>query len=291
MPSPDVTENYIRIRVKDPDLFVDSSFRTISISEEQRISSVIGKLKSDPGGSTVVQSYLFDKDKWSSAEAEKWVSEHKKRAGVERRSFDAEHISFSKEDHNVVHLRGLAVPYNKLSDNPIAGMPKVKERIIPGAFKKSIESARDVLMVWNHELKYIFGRTSKGTLKLAEGDDGVSFENVPPESSWAKDLLPSIKRGDYSHMSFSFSDDVDPQWTKENGEYVRNVREATLYEISLVPFAVYETTSVGARSSEFLIVDDTVLPDPAFEAKMAEQDLKKFQEVEEQFNKLRDRWI
>jgi HK97 family phage prohead protease len=287
----DVTDQYIRIRVKDPDLFVEGSFRTITISQEQGIKSVIGKLKSDPNGSTVIQNYMFDKDKWTVAEAEKWVEDHKKRSGIEKRSFDSGLIGFSKEDHNVVRLTGLAIPYNKLSDNPISNMPKVRERILPGAFKRSVEGDRDIMMLWNHELKYIFGRTSKRTLILNEGNDGVTFDNVPPESNWAKDLLPSIKRGDYTNMSFSFSDNVEPDWTLENGEYVRNVRDATLFEISLVPFAVYETTSIGQRSSEFMIVDGLVFPDPTFEQRKMEADLNQFKAIEEKFNNLKKVWL
>jgi HK97 family phage prohead protease len=73
----DVTENYIRIRVKNPDLFAEGSFRTIDISKKDGIKAVIGKLKSDPEGSTVVQVYLFDKEKWTVDEAKKWVETHK----------------------------------------------------------------------------------------------------------------------------------------------------------------------------------------------------------------------
>lgn len=77
-PEPDVTENYIRIRVEDPDKFVDDSFRTITISAADRIKAVIGKYKTDPTGPTHVQSYLFDKDKWTVSEAQAWVDEHAK---------------------------------------------------------------------------------------------------------------------------------------------------------------------------------------------------------------------
>jgi hypothetical protein len=73
----DVTENSIRIRQRDPADFVDGSFRTITLSEGQGIQAVIGKLKSDPNGPTVIQTYIFDKSKWTVAEAEKWVSDHK----------------------------------------------------------------------------------------------------------------------------------------------------------------------------------------------------------------------
>jgi hypothetical protein len=79
MPEPDVTENYIRLRQREPDEFVDGSFRTIDISASEGIKAVIGHLKSDPEGGTVVQSYLFDKDKWTVERAEAWVKQHAKR--------------------------------------------------------------------------------------------------------------------------------------------------------------------------------------------------------------------
>jgi len=75
-PEPDVTENYIRMRVRNPDLFVDDSFRTIWLAEKEGIKAVIGKLKSDPDGSTHIQSVLFDKDKWTMEEAKEWMKEH-----------------------------------------------------------------------------------------------------------------------------------------------------------------------------------------------------------------------
>jgi len=64
-PAPDVTENYIRIRVRDPGDFREDSFRTVWISRAQGINSVQGKRKSPPQGhegAMVVQSFLFMKD-------------------------------------------------------------------------------------------------------------------------------------------------------------------------------------------------------------------------------------
>lgn len=258
------------------------------IDADRGIRATIGKIQ---GADTVhVREYLFDTEKWSFADADKWVTDHHHKPGLEKRSFDTV-IGFSKEDKNEIRLRGLAIPYNQISDNPIQGMPDMKERILPGAFRKSLESGRDVMMLWNHELKYIFGRTARGTLTLHEDERGVNFTNDPPESNWAKDLLPSIKRGDYSNMSFSFKDDVKPDLTLEDGKYVRNVRQATLYEISLVPFAVYETTSIGMRSAGQFIIDGMVLPDPTIEQKRTMDELNHFKEVEEQFNKLKEQWV
>jgi hypothetical protein len=75
---PEVTENYVRIRVRDPNLFVDGSFRTIVLSADQGIHAVIGKLKGDPGGATVIQNYMFELAKgWTMEKAQAWVNQHK----------------------------------------------------------------------------------------------------------------------------------------------------------------------------------------------------------------------
>jgi len=267
--------------------FLKESLSMMEIDEPGGIRAAIGKIRGDE--TIHIRAYQFDVEKWSLADAEKWVRDHQKKSGIERRSYDSL-IGYSKEEHNMIRLRGLAIPYDRLSDNPIPGMPKMKERILPGAFTRSLASGRDVMMLWNHELKYIFGRTSRGTLKLTEEHDGVHFENAPPDSGWSKDLLPSIKRGDYSNMSFGFTEDVRPQLTLENGEYVRNVSQATLHEISLVPYAVYETTSVGMRSADRIIIDGLVLPDPGIEQKRAMDDLERFREIEKQFEAMKEKW-
>jgi len=273
----------------------DSDF----ISEEEVINDFLpdkgirtsaGKLKCDPDGPLCVREFQFDTEHWSIREAEQWVKDNSRSSGMEKRSFDTM-IGFSKESKNEIRLMGLAIPYEQLSDNPIAGMGDMQERIKRGAFSQSLESGRDVMMLWNHELKYIFGRTKRGTLEISSEDDGIHFRNTPPESGWAKDLLPSIKRGDYSNMSFSFKDDVKPRMTLEDGKYVRNVSQATLYEISLVPYAVYETTSVGMRGAGHYVVDGMLLPDPAAEIERSMKELDKFKNIEENFNNLKDEWL
>jgi len=72
MPAPDITENYIRMRQKAPGQYV--RMRTITISAAKGIKAVVGFKK---GGGSEVQSYLFDKKKWTVASARKWIAEHK----------------------------------------------------------------------------------------------------------------------------------------------------------------------------------------------------------------------
>jgi len=72
----ETTENYVRVRVRAPGLFEEGSFRTITISADEGIRAVIGRLKGET--TTTIQTYLFDKDKWDEERAKKWVKEHKK---------------------------------------------------------------------------------------------------------------------------------------------------------------------------------------------------------------------
>lgn len=75
---PEQTEDYIHIPVKDKGLFVKDSYRTKVLSESQGILAVMGKLKTAPDGSMVIQKYLFKKDKgWTMEKAKNWVEKHK----------------------------------------------------------------------------------------------------------------------------------------------------------------------------------------------------------------------
>lgn len=69
-------EKFIHIRVKDPDDFI--AIRTITISASRGIKALVGRLKSDPKGGTTVQSFMFDKGKWTVDRAKAWVSKHEK---------------------------------------------------------------------------------------------------------------------------------------------------------------------------------------------------------------------
>lgn len=72
----DETENYVHIRIRNSSEFEKDSLRTIWISKDKGIKAITGRLEGKT--STTIQSYLFEKSKWTVAEAKKWVSEHEK---------------------------------------------------------------------------------------------------------------------------------------------------------------------------------------------------------------------
>lgn len=72
---PEVTENYIRIPAREGGDFEEGSTRTITLSAEQGIKALIGRLKGE--NKTTIRTYLFDKEKWTMERAQAWVAEHK----------------------------------------------------------------------------------------------------------------------------------------------------------------------------------------------------------------------
>jgi len=126
--APEITENYIRIRVKDPKDFEQDSFRIITLSKEKGIKAIIGRLKGKK--TTTVQSYLFDKTKWTVKEAKEWVKKHK--ASVD------EFVESSLLEDLII------APYDK--NNPPAFLkkyPKGAQEVFIEVFNKNLPKGED----------------------------------------------------------------------------------------------------------------------------------------------------
>lgn len=73
------TEDYIHLPVAHKEQFVDGAYRVIDIDAKRGIKAVVGKYKSNPGGTTHVQKFLFPKSKgWDMKKAKSWMSKHGK---------------------------------------------------------------------------------------------------------------------------------------------------------------------------------------------------------------------
>lgn len=65
--------NFHAARMISPSKFQDGSFRSIQIGDKNSgITAIVGRLKGQTA--TKVQTYRFDKDKFTAAEARKWLS-------------------------------------------------------------------------------------------------------------------------------------------------------------------------------------------------------------------------
>lgn len=145
-----------------------------------------------------------------------------------------------------VVLRGHAAVFNSDSHD-LGGFV---ERIEPGAFKRSIDSADDVRALFNHDTNIVLGRTTAGTLRLAEDERGLAIEIDVPDTQYVRDLVVApIERGDISQMSFGFRVRAGgANWTEDDdGQAYRTLTDLELFEVSPVTFPAYPDTDIAAR--------------------------------------------
>jgi hypothetical protein len=161
--------------------------------------------------------------------------------GIEHRSFAVTELRVIGEPDNPKKIVGHAAVFNQLSED-LGGF---REQIAPGAFTNTLKTA-DVRALFNHDPNYVLGRTTSGTLRLAEDETGLIVEIDPPGTQWANDLLVSINRSDITQMSFAFRA-VQEQW--QNGKSVRTLIEVELFDVSPVTYPAYPQTDVKLRMS------------------------------------------
>ncbi len=164
-----------------------------------------------------------------------------KSTDIERRAFMSE-IVVSHRDNESPKIVGHAAVFNKPS-LPLFGF---REQIMPGAFTKTILED-DIRALWNHNPDYVLGRNKAGTLRLTEDEFGLRIEIDPPKTSFATDLIESIRRGDVDQMSFGFIT-RDEKFTETNGELIRTLLDVQLFDVSPVTFPAYPQTDVAVRS-------------------------------------------
>lgn len=141
-------------------------------------------------------------------------------------------------------LSGLAAVFN--SPTVIGGY--FIEKLAPGCFANSLLSG-DARMLFNHDVNFLLGRRSAGTLKLAEDGKGLRFELIPPDTTCGRDVVENVKLGNLDGMSFAFQS-VRETWDDTGDMPVRTIEELDLFEISAVVNPAYKDTTLGIRSGK-----------------------------------------
>lgn len=195
-------------------------------------------------------------------------------------------LELRQEPGEPLKLRGYAAVFNELSEGLW-----FRERILPGAFTKSLKN--DVRALVGHDSDKIIGRTKNKTLTLKEDERGLFVEIQPPNTTLGHDLVETVKRGDLDQMSIGFYT-VRDQWKTENKEKVRELVEVDLFDVSVVAFPAYKQTSVSVRSLwpdgipealEKLQAAPVVIPVQIVEPTKPSHARKIVEELEEKFGK------
>lgn len=159
---------------------------------------------------------------------------------IERRCLPNTELRFDNNGESP-KIVGYAARFNEWTD--IGGM--FREKIAPGAFRKTLKES-DIRALVNHDPNYVLGRNKSGTLRLREDDKGLKVEIDPSDTTWGNDLLKSMKRGDINQMSFGFTVNKADDDYNEN---TRILRDVTLFDVSVVTFPAYPTTTAEVRSA------------------------------------------
>lgn len=170
-------------------------------------------------------------------------------------------IRLLPDDADGMRFTGYAAVFNSDSE-PLP----FTERIVPGAFKRSLKARNEIKMFVNHNMDMVLASTRAKTLKLTEDSKGLLAEASLPDTSYGRDLSVLMQRGDVHSMSFGFSvPKKGDRWSNDGA--VRELLDIRLHEVSIVTgFPAYEATTAQVRSVEILASRTNTDPDQLADA-------------------------
>jgi len=135
-----------------------------------------------------------------------------------------------------------------------------RERIAPGAFKRSIDHNRMPVLQFDHGTHPLIGSIPLGVITSLKEDSHGLRVNARLSDNWlVEPVRDAIRDGAIQGMSFRFKV-INDKWTRAKGMAERTLTEVKLYEVGPVVHPAYEQTTVGVRTREILtsLIDPTV---------------------------------
>lgn len=129
------------------------------------------------------------------------------------------------------------------------------ETIVKGAFTKTLKEKADVRFLVNHD-GVPLARTKSKTLRLSATPDLLAIAELDAANPRVQEIRSAMDRGDMDQMSIGMR--VHRQeWNEDYTE--RFIREAELFDVSVVTFPASPTTSAKLRSLDELMASLTDL--------------------------------
>ena len=141
------------------------------------------------------------------------------------------------------------------------------ERIMPGAFDKTLKAKDDVRALFNHDPSLILGRTTAGTVGLEIDKRGLRYSIELGSTTVAEDVVEHVRRGDISGSSFGF-EVTDVVHRMEDKVDIREIAGVKLFDIGPVTFPAYEATDVSVRADELADIRSELAVSKANRAKI-----------------------
>jgi HK97 family phage prohead protease len=135
-----------------------------------------------------------------------------------------------------------------------------RERIAPGAFRRTLVDNPDVVMVLDHDPGRVLGRVSAGTLTLREDSIGLWFCcEIDPSTPEGQTAIGTVGRRDVKGCSFGFSARKESWQDDGDSLPLRTIEDVDLYEVTLTAFPAYESTSASLSQSSSRAADKSTV--------------------------------
>ena len=159
---------------------------------------------------------------------------------TQKRKFETR-IEADKEARTIT---GYAAIYNSDSED-LGGFI---ERMAPGSFDGRLQD--DVRVLFNHDNNLVLGRTISGTATLEVDEKGLRYTCQLPDTSYARDHIELMERGDVTQSSFAFTIEDESWEERADGMLIRTVKKVgQLYDVSPVTYPAYKDSTSALRTS------------------------------------------
>jgi len=166
------------------------------------------------------------------------------------RVYDFDHqAEFRGEDSESPQIGGVgSVFYDGTPATEFRISEGMRERIMPTAFDRAVIED-DVRGLVDHDGTKILGRTKSGTMRLRTIERGLDFTIDPPDTTAARDIMVSMKRGDVTGSSFGFLPRPGGvRWRRDGNLEIRELTDVWLRDVSVVTYPAYEAAESELRS-------------------------------------------
>lgn len=175
------------------------------------------------------------------------------------------HVTFRAEpSSDGLTLEGYAAVFNEWTEID-SWEGTFRERIAPGAFKKTL-TERTPILQFDHGTHPLIGSLPLGVFtSIKEDEHGLRVKARLSDNWLVQPVRDAIRDGAITGMSFRFRV-INDSWKKGTDRVAeRTISEVALFEAGPVVFPAYEQTTVGVRSREVL----TALSDPEVRVELA----------------------
>jgi HK97 family phage prohead protease len=136
--------------------------------------------------------------------------------------------------------------YASVFNSPSEDLGGFIEYVAPGAFKRSLQSRNEVKLLWNHDSGEPLASLRGGTMQLVEDERGLKVTAQLPNTTRGRDVAELLRTKVIDSMSFGFNV-IKDNWSRDG--QTRTLESVRLFEVSVVSFPAYASTTAQVRSA------------------------------------------